>query len=710
MMGIAQWLEGLGLGRYATAFKANDIEWGTLRDLTEEDFEKLGVSLGHRKKLLRAIAALPQPSTRAPSLTPSQSAAPTAERRQVTVMFCDLVGSTELSRRLDPEDLRDVMRSYQDCCGEVVAAAGGQITKYLGDGILVYFGYPQAHEDDAERAVRAGLGVVDAIARLATSSPSRLQVRIGIATGAVVVGDVIGAGAAQEQAIVGETPNLAARLQGLAEPGSIVIAAGTHRLVGGLFDCVDLGQCPVKGYAQPIGVWRVIGESDAEGRFAAQHRAGLTPLVGREHSLGLLLERWGRAEQHEGQVVLLSGEPGVGKSRFVEAVRERLADQPCTSLRYFGSPRRQDSALHPFIDQLERAAGIARSDANASRLDKLERLLDGWTGGTQAIAPLFAALLSIPSAGRYAPLNLTPQRQKEITLEAFVDLLKGLATQRPVLMTVDDVHWLDPTSLELLDLVVHRVKDFAALLIITFRPDFAPPWSGYAHVSALPLGRLSRRHSSDLVTRIAGDEALSDELVGQIVGRAEGVPLFVEELTKAVLESDPVGRPGERLSASDRHSPIAIPSTLHDSLMARLDRLPAAKEVAQVGAVIGREFGYRVLAAVTGRHPSELSSALDQLVSAELLFRRAGYADAIFSFKHALIQDAAYQSLLRSRRKDLHARIANVLEEQFPEVAEAEPELVADHCTQGGLPEKAVEYLAQGRAPCGRALEPRGSH
>jgi class 3 adenylate cyclase len=539
MVSIAQWLEGLGLGRYAAAFAANDIDWDTIHDLSESDLEKLGVSLGHRKKLLKAIAAQPQASTGPSWLAPSPSTAPAAERRQVTVMFCDLVGSTELSRRLDPEDLQEIIRAYQECCREVVAAAGGQIAKYLGDGILVYFGYPRAQEDDAERAVRAGLGVVDAVARLRTSSLSPLlQVRVGIATGAVVVGDLIGTGAAQEQAIVGETPNLAARMQQLAEPNTVVIAAGTHRLVGGLFECLDLGQCVVKGYAQPIGAWRVIGESEVESRFAAQHRAGLTPLVGREHSLGLLLDRWERAQQGEGQVVLISGEPGVGKSRLVEAVRERLADQPCTHMRYFCSPHRQDSALHPFIAQLERAAGIARSDTNESRLDKLERLLDGWTGGTQAVAPLFAALLSISPAGRYPPLRLTPQRQKESTLEAFVDLLARLAAQQPVLMTIDDVHWLDPTSLELLDLVVPRVKDLSVLLIIAFRPEFAPPWSGYAHVSTLPLARLGRQQSSDLAARVAGNKPLSEDVIGQIVGRAEGVPLFVEELTKAWLAAE----------------------------------------------------------------------------------------------------------------------------------------------------------------------------
>ncbi len=692
MVSIAQWLEGLGLGRYATAFTANDIDLGILRDLTEQDLEKLGVSLGHRKKLLRAIAALPQPATEAPPLRPSTTAAPAAGRRQLTVMFCDLVGSTELARRLDPEDLRDVMQAYQDCCGEVVAAHGGRIARYLGDGILVYFGYPQAHEDDAERAVRVGLGVVDAVARLATRSPSRLRVRVGIATGAVVVGDLIGVGATQEQAIVGETPNLAARLQSLAEPDTVVIAAGTHRLVGGLFDCIDLGQCTVKGYAEPIKAWRVIGESDVESRFAAQHRTGLTPLVGREHSLGLLLDRWARVQQREGHVVLLSGEPGIGKSRIIEAMRERLADQPCLHLRYFCSPHRQNSALHPFITQLERAAGIAPADPPEHRLDKLERLLGAWTRDVQTVARPFAALLAIPSATRYAPLNQTPQKLKESTLEAFVDLLTAIATQQSVLMIVEDAHWLDPTSLELLDLVVPRVKDLAVLLIITFRPEFAPPWLGHAHVGALPLGRLSRRQSADLVERVAGDQTLSDEVVGQIVGRAEGVPLFVEELTKAVLEFDELAAPKIRRGAPDHLPPIAIPSTLHDSLMARLDRLPSAKEIAQIGAVIGREFTYRVLAAVTRSPENELRSALDQLVAAELLFRRGTDPDTIFSFKHVLVQDAAYQSLLRSRRQDLHARTAIVLEEEFPEMAEAEPELIAHHCTRGGLPEKAVEF------------------
>jgi predicted ATPase len=521
-------------------------------------------------------------------------------------------------------------------------------------------------------------------------SLARLQVRVGIATGAVVVGDVTGTGATQEPSIIGETPNLAARLQGLAEPGMVVIAGATRRLVGGLFDCAALGRSNVKGYAEPVEAWSVTGESGSESRFAARHRDGLTPLVGREDSLALLLDRWRLARRGEGQVVLLSGEPGIGKSRIIEAMRERMADQSYTHLRYSCSPHWQDSALHPFVAQIERAAGIARGDPPEGRLDKLERLLDAWAG-TRAAAPLFAALLSIPPGGRYAPLNLTPQRQKEKTLQALVDLLANIAGQRPVLMIVDDVHWLDPTSIELLDALVGRTKDLSLMLILSFRQEFAPPWSGHAHVGALPLGRLNRKQSTDLVARVAGGKLPSEEVIGEIVGRAEGVPLFVEELTKAVLESGAGIQPGNRSDAGDRRPPATIPFTLHDSLMARLDRVPSAKEAAQIGAIIGREFAYRVLAAVAGGPENSLRLALDRLVAGQLLFRRGTYPEATFSFKHALIQDAAYQSLLRGKRQVLHARTAIALEEQYPELTEDAPELIAHHCARGGLPEKAAD-------------------
>lgn len=698
-MDVAGWLHELGLERYEPAFRDNAIDGEVLVDLTDADLERLGVLLGHRKKLLKAIAALNADASShepASAVPPARNRGPpvdaVAERRQLTVMFCDLVGSTVLSSRLDPEEMREIIRAYQNAVTGEIARFEGHVAKFMGDGVLAYFGWPRAHEDEAERAVGAGLAITQAVCRLKTPSGEPLAVRVAIATGLVVVGDLIGTGSAQEQAIVGETPNLAARLQDMAEANTVVIAASTYRLISGHFDCVDLGRHSVKGYIEPIEAWRVIGPSNVESRFAARHQAALTPLVGREHSLGLLLDCWARAQQGEGQVVLLSGESGIGKSRIIEAAREHLANQPGTHLRYFCSPNRQDSALYPFIAQLERAAGIHRNDAPGIRLDKLEGLLNGWTRNTQAIAPLFAALLSIPFADRYAPLNLTPQRQRDRTLDAFVDLLAGIAALQPVMMIVDDVHWLDPTSLDLLDRVVPRVKDLAVLLVITFRPEFAPSWSGHAHVSTLPLDRLGRRQSTDLVARVAGDKILPEDVVEQIVDRAEGVPLFVEELTKTVLESDAMAPHASPPGTRDRYSSIAIPATLHDSLMARLDRLPAVKEVAQIGAVIGREFSYRILAAVTRAPEDRLRLALDQLVASALLFRRGAYPEAILSFKHALIQDAAYQSLLRSRRQELHAKTALVLEEELPEVAENAPELVAHHCTHGRLPDRAVDW------------------
>jgi predicted ATPase/class 3 adenylate cyclase len=692
MQQIADWLKQLGMSEYAQRFAENGIDVAALRYLTDQDLKDIGVLLGHRRMMLAAIAELTSPAaaTPEPAAAPEPKTRDTAERRQVTVMFSDLVGSTALSTRMDPEDLREVISAYQKCVAETVRRLDGFVAKYMGDGVLIYFGYPQAHEHDAERAVRAGLELIAAVAELKMRAP--LQTRVGIATGLVVVGDLIGSGDEQERGIVGETPNLAARLQGIAEPNMVVIAEGTRKLLGNLFEFEDLGAKDFKGFAGPVRAWAVLRATAVESRFEALHATGVTALVGREEECELLLRRWARAKSGEGQVVLLSGEAGIGKSRLAAALLERLTSEPHTRLRYFCSPQHADSALYPIIGQMERAAGLTREDTTQAKLDKLDAVL-----AQTEDAALFAEMLSVPNDGRYLASELTPQQRRQRTIEALVAQMEALSRRNPVLMIFEDAHWSDPTSLEVCGRTVDRIRTLRVLLVITFRPEFQPPWIGQPHVTALTINRLTERGAGAMIDCVVGSEGLPAAVRQDIIEATDGIPLFVEEMTKAVLEAGSEGV-AERVTAAVPSPVFAVPASLHASLMARLDRLGPAREVAQVGSAIGRNFSHATLAAVVGMPETELTLALDRLIAAGLLLRHGVPPHASYMFKHALVQDAAYGTLLREHRRALHARIARELQSVFPEVGSTEPELLAYHLTEAGAADEAVHFwLAAGK-------------
>jgi class 3 adenylate cyclase/tetratricopeptide (TPR) repeat protein len=715
MMDVTEWLRSLGLEQYASVFRQNEIDHEVLPDLTEADLEKLGVPMGHRKRLVRAAAALSAVMETAAPAAASQAGGQrqpdaAAERRQLTVMFCDLVGSTAMAARLDPEELREAIGAYHRCVAQEVRHFDGLVAKYMGDGVLIYFGFPRAHEDDAERAVRAGLDIVAAVRRLeapaipGTPAPvsstgqalggrpsgDRLQVRIGIATGLVVVGDLVGEGAAQEQAVVGETPNLAARLQAMAEPGSVVIAPATRRLLGNRFTLRALGRHAVKGLAEPVEAWAVEGVSASEGRFEAVRSSRLTGFVGRELELGLLIERWNLAQDGEGQVVLLSGEPGIGKSRILAELRGRLEQDGARSLRLHCSPYYVNSAFYPIIDNFERALRFARDDTAEQKLDKLEALIVGQYGRPREDIRFIAAMLSIPCEERYGAVAMTPQKFKDETLRALVDTTEAIARRQPTMMLFEDVHWADPTTLEVMDLLIHRVRNLPLLIVLTHRPEFSSRWSHYGHVAGLTLTKLTRPQSSALVSRLSGGKALPADLLEQILGKTDGVPLFVEELSKSILESADLRDAGDRWEYAGRAGALEIPPTLRDSLMARLDRFTPVKEIAQIGGAIGREFSWELIAAVAPHARPELDQALAQLTASGLAFQQGTQPDAVYTFKHALVQDAAYDSLLKARRQELHGKIARVIKERWPHTEATEPELLAHHYTEAKQPERAI--------------------
>lgn len=685
---MIEFLAAHGLEQYASLFAENEVDMATLQILTDADLKELGLPFGPRKRLLSALLDLRTPRTPEPlpAETPAGSPAVTdGERRQLTVMFCDMVGFTELASRVDPEVLQQVIRQYEDICAACITRYEGYVFQRLGDGIVAFFGFPLAHEGEAERALRAGLEILEVLARTTIPDVGRLQVRIGVATGVVVV-------SARERSAVGETMNLAARLQAIAEPGNIVVSEKVHRLAGGNFRYDDLGERTLKGIAKTSRAWRVTGISDVASRFDAATQNGVAPLVGREHELGVLLSRWDDAQRGHGRMVMLNGEAGIGKSRMLSALCERLDAMGAELLRFQCSPFHVNSALYPSVDSLTRALRFTRDDSVDSKLDKLESLVVGHFGLPSEDVRFIADVLSIPTLQRYGPIALSARRHKEESMRALLDITAASARRRPSLMLFEDAHWADPTSLELLDRLVGRLADLPLLVVLTHRPEFHTRWLQSSHVTSIDLPRLKGEESRAIISRLADGKALPARLVDEIIEKADGVPLFVEEVTKSVLESGELTEEADRYVYTGSAASMAVPATLRDSLMARLDRVTAVKEIAQIGATIGRDFSYELLAAVSPMARSALDEGLDRLIESGLAFRRGRIPEATFTFKHALVQDAAYDSLLKSRRQVLHANIAQVLHERHPDTADTAPELLARHYTAAGLEEQAVHF------------------
>jgi class 3 adenylate cyclase/tetratricopeptide (TPR) repeat protein len=692
---IQSWLSDLGLDRYLSAFIEAEIDFETLPDLEEEDLKELGLPLGPRRKVWAAIKRFGEPSlTPAPDLAETttlplsspktEPATPTvAERRHLTVMFVDLVGSTEMATKIDAEDMRDVITRYQNTVASVVARHEGFIARYMGDGVLCYFGWPRASEDDAERALRAGLDIVASVKKMVGPQAAPLASRVGVATGVVIVGDLIGTGAAQEAAVVGETPNLAARLQGLAKPNQLVISEETRRLLGHLFDLQSLGAEHLKGIAKPVQSYAVVGQTMRESRFEALRSGTLSPIVGRDRELELMRECWAETRAGTGQMILVSGEAGIGKSRITQAVVDAIAEDQHTRITYQCSPYHADSAFYPLIQHLSFVAGFTSNDGPDARLDKLEVLLGVENDAMKLIAPM----MGLDGAARYGALGLTPAQQRAQTMRVLTELLVQQAEDQPVLLVYEDLHWIDPTSLELLNLSLDAATDQQIMILATARPTFDHGFGGHPIVTRIALNRLATEQITAIVSKLTGGKALPDEIMAIIVQRTDGVPLFVEELTKTVLESGALKADGDLLQLEAPLSDIAIPTTLHDSLMARLDRLQPIKDVAQTASCIGREFSHGLLAEISPLPEAELDAALNGLIAAELIYRRGLPPDATYVFKHALVRDAAYQSLLKERRRAVHTRVLSALAAD-PNVS---PEVLAVHAEAAGLTDRAID-------------------
>lgn len=694
---IDAWLRALGLERYAAIFEENEVDLAALPHLTEEDLKEIGVKLGARRQMLAAINELGA-NVPAEAETEAGATVTDADRRQLTVLFIDLVGSTALSGRLDPEDMRTTLQRYTDVVSDKVRSHGGYVANYLGDGVLAYFGWPAASEDQAEQAARTALASLSAVAGLTSPLGDKLAARAGIATGAVVVGDIDSDAGRQTGAVSGETPNLAARLQGEATPGDVIIGPTTQALISGRFELAPLGARQLKGIAGPVETYRVVREIVNESRFAARAGAKLTPLVGREAELALLLERWRAAQAGEGQVVLLSGEAGIGKSRTTQELVQKVAEGPHIRLRYQCAPHQTNTPFFPILGQLERAARFEAEDDPSSKLNKLEATLAENVADIGEAAPLLAALLSLPTE-RYPSLDLTPQARRQKIYAALADQVDGIAGRGPVLIVVEDAHWIDPTSLEAFSEVVNRIEAARVMLLVTSRPEFTAPWPVGGHVSSVALARLTQNQGRELAQRVTGGKAMPEAMIEQIMTRADGNPLFVEELTKTVVESGALRDAGDHFEMQGELQAVAVPNTLQSSLMARLDGLSSLKQVAQIAACIGRDFSHELLAAAVGMSDQALTNALDQLTEAELIFRRGASTNAVYTFKHALIQDSARDSLLRSRREELHRRIAEALLQLEPDLEARRPEILAYHWAEAGDATRAVElWLKAGQA------------
>ena len=696
-LNIRAWLEAGGFGQYADSFEANEIDGEALSALTDEHLKDLGIPLSRRAKLLEAIAQLPQASSPSSgaglgrssvvdTADSARDATTSAERRHLTVMFVDLVGSTALSNRLDPEDLRSVIRKYQDAVVREVRRYDGHVAQYLGDGMLTYFGFPMAHEDDAERSVRAALATVRAVDSMGSSGAENLAVRIGIATGIVVAGDLLGEGAAREHAVMGETPNLAARLQTIAAPREVVVSASTRALIGHLFEFRDLGLQYLRGFAAPVAAYAITSERSSGSRFEARRRGPLAAMVGRDRELTLLIERWHLAKSGKGQLTFIAGEAGIGKSRLIRALQDVLADDRPAWISHQCSPYHSDSALFPVIQHLARVSRFEPADTPDQKLDRLEALLNEFGVRGLRDTALIASLLGIDGAQRYGALNLTPTQQRLGTFEALAGLLVNVSHTRPLLWTIEDVQWIDPTTLELIDLCLERIVDLPVLILVSARPDFQHAFGNWQNLTQLPLFRLGRTQIASVVKGVTRGKALPEGFLNEIVTKSDGIPLFIEELTKTVLESGVLHETQDAFVVDDQLPTLAIPASLHDSLMARLDRSQPVKEVAQTAACIGREFPYELLKAIMRQPDKALDQALARLVEAELIFSSGAPQDGQYTFKHALVRDAAYESLLKAKRQQIHERLVSALEAS----PDTPPEILAFHAMQAGLTEKAI--------------------
>jgi class 3 adenylate cyclase/predicted ATPase len=703
---VSAWLESLGLEHYREAFQQNAITWDVLPELNDGDLTSLGVLLGHRKKLLRAIGQLSQSrggdGSEAPAISTGQETNPfpadrdQAERRQLTVMFCDLVGSTALACRLDPEDLQTSIRHFLNTCSEAISRFNGYIAKYMGDGLLVYFGYPHAHEHDAERAVHAGLAVLELMKALPREhypdQEVEIAARIGIATGPVMVGELIGEDTAKERSVFGETPNLASRLQGLAAPNQVIVDSVTKRLVGGEFECADRGTVSLKGFETPVQIWQVVSAKPSASRFESYRSGRLVQFIGREHETALVLGRWCESVEGEGQVVLLCGEAGIGKSRLVRHLRDQLTGDHYETIQAQCSPHHTNTVLYPVMTYLRQAAGLAGEDSPSTQRQKLATLMANNGLDDRITVALLEELLSIEGNEQDQMANVSPDKRKEMTLEALVQYLHRVADRSPVLLIVEDAHWLDPTTLDLMTRVIDRIRQMRLLLLITFRPDFRPVWAEYSHVTFLTLNRLPRRQSAELIATVTGGKVLPQEVQQAILAKTDGVPLYVEELTENLLGTGLLAEGTDSFTLKAPLKDMAIPDSLQALLMERVDRLGPIKEIVQIGAAIGREFTYELLRATVEITDSQLHSALDRFVASGLILQEGERAFSRYRFKHMLVQEAAYNTLPKKTRRLLHACIAKTLEEKFAERAQLEPELLAYHFEQAGLTCPAITY------------------